>query len=156
MSNFEKYLADKNLSITPMKIFKDKVLYLAWAVALAATLGSLYFSEVLHLPPCILCWYQRIFMYPLAIILAVGILQRDKNVHRYALPLTIGGLIIAVYQNLLYYNIIPESLAPCTLGVSCTTKQLELFGVIGIPALSLIAFAVIALAMLLHRKVKDL
>ena len=139
-----------------MKVFKDKVLYLAWGIALASTLGSLYFSEVLHLPPCLLCWYQRIFMYPLAIILAVGILQRDKNIHRYALPLSITGLAIAAYHNLLYYKIIPESLAPCAVGVSCTTKQLELFGVLGIPALSLIAFAVISLAMLLHRKVKDL
>jgi disulfide bond formation protein DsbB len=124
----------------------------AWAMALIATMGSLYFSEVMHLPPCVLCWYQRIAMYPLVAILAVGILRKDKGVAVYALPPVLVGLGISIYHNLLYWKILPESVAPCTLGVSCTTKFFEWFGFITIPFLSLTAFVVLtALLITYHR-----
>jgi len=125
-------------------------LYAAFFVALASTIGSLFFSEVLKFPPCILCWYQRITMYPLVAILGVGIYTRDRHVYRYVLPLSIVGLIIAFYHNLLYYNILPEAAAPCTLGISCTTKFVEWFGFVTIPFLSLLGFAFITLCMLLY------
>jgi disulfide bond formation protein DsbB len=120
-------------------------LYVAWVVAILAMAGSLYFSEVLHLPPCSLCWYQRIFMYPLVFIIGVGLLQNDKNVLRYILPLSSIGLLIAIYHVLLYYGIIPEALAPCSIGASCTVKQIEWFGFVTIPVLSLLSFIVINL-----------
>jgi len=91
-------------------------------------------------------------MYPLIIVLAVGIWKKDKNVSYYALPLSIFGLLIAVYHNLLYYNIIPESVAPCTLGISCTTRQIELLGFITIPFLSLCAFIAVTLLILAYKK----
>ena len=122
----------------------DYLPHAAWTIALVATMGSLYFSEVINLPPCVLCWYQRIALYPLVAILAVGILRKDKAVALYALPLVFGGLGIAVYHNLLYWKILPESIAPCTLGVSCTTKFFEWFGFITIPFMSLMAFVTIA------------
>ena len=128
------------------------LLYLAWFQSLVATLVSLYFSEVMKLPPCILCWYQRIAMYPLVILLAVGIISKDTKVYRYVLPLSISGLLIAVYHNLLYYKILPESAAPCTLGVSCTTKFIEWFGFVTIPLLSLTAFVIITVLMILSIK----
>src|SRR5579864_5425272 len=103
------------------KYLNKNVLYIAWVQSLLAMLGSLYFSEIKKFPPCILCWYQRILMYPLVLIIAVGILRKDKNLPHYVLPLSAIGTIIAVYHNLLYMNIIPESLAPCVAGVSCTT-----------------------------------
>jgi disulfide bond formation protein DsbB len=124
------------------------IIYLAWIQAIVATLGSLYFSEVMKFPPCVLCWYQRIFMYPLVFILAVGMVRKDKKIYTYVLPLSITGLLIAIYHNLLYYQIIPESMAPCVNGVSCTTKFIEWFGFITIPFLSLVAFSVITLCML--------
>src|SRR3989338_8671049 len=108
-----------------MGFIKKNLLQLALLQVTLATIGSLIFSEILKFPPCILCWYQRIFMYPLVIILAVGIWKKDKNVHLYALPLSITGLIISIYHNLLYYKILPESAAPCILGISCTTKFIE-------------------------------
>ena len=104
-----------------MSVLKKNLLQFALMISLTSTLGSLYFSEILKLPPCLLCWYQRIFMYPLVVIFAVGIWKKDKNIPYFALPLSIIGTIIAAYHNLLYYKIIPESLAPCTLGISCTT-----------------------------------
>ena len=128
----------------------DYLPHVAWAQALVATMGSLYFSEIMHLPPCVLCWYQRIALYPLVAILAVGILRKDKAVALYALPFALAGLSIAVYHNLLYWKILPESVAPCTLGISCTTKFFEWFGFITIPLMSLTAFSVLTLILITY------
>jgi len=121
-----------------------QALFAAWLISLVATLGSLFFSEVMRLPPCVLCWYQRIFMYPLVMVTTIGLLWRDPGSLRYAWPLAVGGLIIAVYHNLLYYHLIPESITPCTTGVSCTSRQIEWLGFITIPLMSLTAFTLIA------------
>ena len=123
------------------------VLYIAFVQALIATLGSLFFSEILHFPPCILCWYQRICIYPLVLILAVCIMKKDKNAPYFVLPLSLIGLGISIYQNLLIYKVIPESLAPCTIGVSCTTKYIAYFGFVTIPFLSMLAFLVVTLCL---------
>jgi disulfide bond formation protein DsbB len=129
---------------------RANLLYIAWGQALIATLGSLFFSEVMKLPPCILCWYQRIFMYPLVFILTVGIVLRERRIRWYVLPLSVAGLCVAIYHNLLYYGIIAESIVPCTQGVSCTTRQIEWLGFITIPLLSLVAFTVITLSLVLY------
>lgn len=136
-----------------MKFLKENLLQFALLIATTSTLGSLYFSEVMHLPPCLLCWYQRICMYPLVLILGVGIWKKDKNIPYFVLPLSIIGTFIAIYHNLLYYNIIPESIAPCTLGVSCTTRQIEWLGFITIPLLSLCAFITITALALFYKKI---
>jgi disulfide bond formation protein DsbB len=115
----------------------DALPYSAWIVALIATIGSLFFSEVMQLPPCVLCWYQRIAMYPLVIIIGVGIISRDGSFKNYALPVCLIGLAISIYHNLLYYGLIPESITPCAEGVSCTSRQIEWFGFITIPLLAL-------------------
>jgi disulfide bond formation protein DsbB len=127
-------------------------LYAALIQAIIATSGSLYFSEIAHFPPCVLCWYQRIFMYPQVVILVVGILKKDKWLPYYVLPLTLVGLGISIYHNLLYYKIIPEALAPCINGVSCTTKFIEWFGLITIPFLSMCSFIIIVACMLFYLK----
>lgn len=116
---------------------------MVWLISLVATLGSLFFSEVMRLPPCVLCWYQRVFMYPLVVVSTVGLWSRDPGALRYAWPLAAGGLAVAVYHNLLYYHLIPESIAPCTTGVSCTSRQIEWLGFITIPLMSLTAFTLI-------------
>lgn len=123
-------------------------LYLAWVGSLVAMLGSLYFSEIAKFPPCILCWYQRICMYPLVIILGIGIAKKDKNVFWYSFPLIIIGWLIGIYHNLLYYEILPEAVAPCRAGISCTTKFIEWFGFLTIPSLSLIGFTVIGILLI--------
>ena len=125
-------------------------LFWAWLGALGATLGSLFFSEVMKLPPCTLCWYQRICVYPLVVLLPVGILLGDRQAHRYALPLVWIGLAIAGYHNLLYYGVIPESLSPCTAGVACSSRQIQWLGFIGIPQLGLGAFVFLLVCLLLH------
>jgi len=126
--------------------------YIALAQASVATAASLFFSEVMSLPPCVLCWYQRIAMYPLVVVLAVGIVRGDGSASSYGLPLALIGLVVAIYHNLLYYDVIPESIAPCTSGVSCTSRQIEWAGFITIPLLSLTAFCVIAICLYLNLK----
>lgn len=130
------------------------ILYVAWVQALVAMLASLYASEIAHIAPCILCWYQRIFMYPLVAILAVGILRKDKNIPYYVLPLSISGLLIALYHYLLQLGVIPESVAPCTAGISCASRLVQWFGFVTIPLLSLAAFAVVTASMIFFIKQK--
>jgi disulfide bond formation protein DsbB len=128
------------------------LLYLAWLLALLGTVGSLFFSEVLGYPPCVLCWYQRIALYPLVLVIGVGIAIRDRRIALYALPITLIGLMIGIYHNLLYYGIIPEGITPCTEGVPCNAVQLELLGFVTIPLMSLAAFIVIALCLFIYHR----
>jgi len=98
------------------------LVFAAWVVAAAATLGALFFSEVLELPPCVLCWYQRIFMFPLVLVLPAGLFPFDPRVVRYALPLSLTGTAIAVLHVLLVAGVVPESVTPCSRGVPCSRK----------------------------------
>lgn len=94
-------------------------------------------------------------MYPLVLVLLPALVSFDSKVLRYSLPLTAVGLGIAVYHNLLYYNILPESASPCIQGISCTTVQLQWLGFITIPFLSLVGFGLIFILLItLYRKDK--
>jgi disulfide bond formation protein DsbB len=116
-------------------------------------MGSIFFSSVMEFAPCVLCWYQRISLFPLVLILAAGLFPFDKSVVKYALPLAIAGWLTALYHNLLYSGIIPESIQPCTQGVSCTEEYIDLFGFLTIPMLSLLSFStIIALLIILKRR----
>ena len=141
---------EKNVSSTAWTL-----LFFAWLVATIATVGSLFFSEVMMFPPCVMCWYQRICMYPLVVILLVGLFPLDTTVTRYAMPLTLIGLFFAIYHNLLYYKILPESVQPCSQGVSCTSDYINWFGFITIQFLSLVAFVIVLILLIIFkRKVK--
>ena len=139
---------------TPDKLDSDWLLLLvAWLIVTASTLGSLFFSEIMELPPCSLCWYQRVFMFPLVVVLSMGLFPFDSRVVRYALPLSVLGTLVALYHVLLQGGVIPESAAPCSQGVSCSDVDLLVLGFASIPVLSLIAFgAVTALLITLFRR----
>jgi disulfide bond formation protein DsbB len=123
----------------------------AWLVASVSTLGALFFGEVMQLTPCVLCWYQRIFMFPLVLILPIGMFPFDRKVIRYALPLAALGWLIAAFHVLLIAGVIPEGIKPCTQGVPCSEKVIEWFGFVTIPLLALVAFStIIALLALAH------
>ena len=128
------------------------IIFICWIIATVSTLGSLFFSEIMELPPCALCWYQRVFMFPLVLIFLVGLFPFDKRITRYALPLAFAGWGFAFYHYLLYSGIIPESLQPCSQGVSCSETYLDLFGFITIPMLSLISFSTIIALLLIFRR----
>lgn len=123
----------------------------AWLVAGASTLGALFFGEVMQLPPCVLCWYQRIFMFPLVLILPIGLFPFDPKVVRYALALAVAGWLFAAFHLLLVAGVIPESIQPCTQGVPCSETVIEWFGFVTIPLLSVIAFSTIIVLLLLTR-----
>lgn len=129
------------------------LVFAAWLVAAIATAGALFLSEIMKIPPCVLCWYQRIFMFPLVLVLAVGMFPLDAKVVRYALPLALGGWLVGVYQLLLMAGYIPKSATPCGEGIDCSQAQVEWFGFVTIPLLSVVAFALIAgLLFLLHAR----
>ncbi len=129
------------------------ILFISWLIASISMLGSLFFSEVMKFPPCVLCWYQRICLFPLVLVFTIGLISFDKSVVKYALPLAIAGWFVAFYHNLLYSGIIPESIQPCSQGISCTEDYINLFGIFTIPMLSLISFsAIIILLFTLKRR----
>lgn len=127
------------------KIPLDIIHYAILLQSALAMAGSLFFSDIMNLPPCLLCWYQRIAMYPIVFLSVVGIIRNDRKLYTYILPISITGLLISVYHNLLYWKVLPESIQPCTLGISCTTKFFEWFGFITIPFLALVAFFIISI-----------
>ncbi len=122
---------------------KPYVYPITFLVAVASIAGSLYFSEVLLFAPCVLCWYQRITMYPVAVIALVAMWRRDERAYTYILPLMIIGSVIAAYHSFLYYavnwGIRPDWVGPCQAGVSCTANYVTWLGFITIPLLSLAA-----------------
>lgn len=120
------------------------LVFIAWLIAGASTLGALFFGEVMRLPPCSLCWYQRIFMFPMALILPFGLFPFARGVVRAALPLAGLGALLAAFHVLLVAGIIPERLEPCKQGVPCSETVIEWFGFVTIPLLSFVAFAAIA------------
>jgi len=124
------------------------LVFAAWVIATASTLGALFFSEVLELPPCVLCWYQRIFMFPLALLLPFGLFPFDPKVVRYALPLALPGTAIAVFHVLLVAGVVPESVTPCSRDVPCSETQIEWFGFVSIPLLSAEAFTLVTLLLI--------
>ena len=129
------------------------LLFMAWLLAFVSMLGSLFFSEILKYPPCSLCWYQRIALFPLVPIFLAGLFPFQKSVLRYSIPLTVIGLGISIYHNLLYTGIIPKSIQPCDEQASCTQVHLGLFGFITIPLLSFLAFSsILTLLVILYRR----
>lgn len=146
-------VSPKNKFITSVfKFISENSLSFAFFIALIAVSGSLFFSEIAHFVPCKLCWYQRIFMYPQVILLGIATLKNDFGIKRYILPLSIIGLVIAVYHYVLQMSPIP---LPCSDEVaSCALKQISYFGYITIPLMSATAFALIIILMLLIKRKK--
>lgn len=120
------------------------LMLLAWLVATTATLGALFLGEVMGMTPCVLCWYQRIFMFPIAIVLGIACFTDDRRGAVYGLALALGGLVIAGYHTLLVAGLIPKTWVPCSAGVSCADQKLEILNGVQIPWLSLAAFSALA------------
>ena len=108
-------------------------------ISVASIFGSLFFSEVMKFPPCNLCWYQRIFIYPVALIVLAGLFTDSKDTNKFVTPFAIMGLVFSIYHNLVYYKLI-QVIVPCTETAPCTAEQLNYLGFITIPLLSLVAF----------------
>ncbi|HRH86398.1 MAG TPA: disulfide bond formation protein B [Rubrivivax sp.] len=133
----------------------ETAVFLAWLVALVASAGALFLGEVMGKTPCLLCWYQRIAMFPLVLVLGLGVFDGDARSARYALPLAWAGWGLALYHCLLYWGLISEAASPCRQGVSCADADLQVAGFVPIPLMSLLAFTAILALLGWHRKKGD-
>ena len=131
-------------------IFQAYGSHLALAPAVAALLGSLYYSEVAGYIPCTLCWYQRILMYPLTLIILIGILLHDELLPSYVLPFSILGTVVAGYHYFIQLGILGHP-AACQAGIPCDMRWVNYFGFVSIPFMALTAFVLITGAIGLHR-----
>ncbi|MCR8632648.1 disulfide oxidoreductase [Paenibacillus radicis (ex Xue et al. 2023)] len=131
---------------------KQYALYLAWVVSLVATLGSLYFSEILGYEPCKLCWLQRICMYPQAILLGMACFKNDRRMASYLFPLSLIGGCISLYHYAEQKIPALAKLLPCTVGVPCNEDYIDWLGFITIPFLALIAFILMASFLWLQKR----
>jgi disulfide bond formation protein DsbB len=123
--------------------FVDAAPKIAALVALSATVGSLYFSERAGFVPCKLCWYQRIAMYPMALILPLAVLRRDRNVMTYAFALSATGLVTSAYHMQVQW--FPERSNSCALDDPCSAKWVEAFGIFTIPQMAGMSFFLIVM-----------
>jgi len=125
-------------------------LFAAWIIALVASLSALFIGEILGQEPCNLCWYQRIAMFPLALLLGIATLVNDTAIRRYALPLSITGTAIALWHTLVYSGVISAAIIPCSAdGPSCTGAGMNILGGIPLPMISLSCFVLITLLLFL-------
>ncbi len=128
------------------------MLFAAWVIALGSTLSVLFIGEIMGQTPCVLCWYQRAFMFPLTVILAIACYRTDGAVWRYALPLAAIGAVIAIWHTLVFTGVAPAALEPCGAGPSCSSDTMTILGGIPLPLLSVGAFGAIVVLMHLVRK----
>jgi disulfide bond formation protein DsbB len=136
-------------ALTPSKWAEFLAAYaaqLAVGPAIAALLGSLYFSEIRGFVPCELCWIQRILMYPITVLLLVGVFNDDWLLPKYVLPFSITGLGVSTYHYLLQNHVFGSTM--CSAGVSCAIRYINVFGFITIPFLAGVAFLLITILML--------
>jgi disulfide bond formation protein DsbB len=128
--------------------YLEQGLPLAWAIALVATIGSLYFSEVMGYVPCNLCWYQRIMIYPLVLLLGIATIRRDFKIAYYVLPMNVIGLSISIYHYLMEKtDIVSSSSAACGI-VPCDAEYINWLGFITIPFLAGAASLLIGILMI--------
>ncbi|WP_088013375.1 disulfide bond formation protein B [Gottfriedia acidiceleris] len=123
------------------KLTSKEFLIISLLISLSATLGSLYYSEIVKLVPCDLCWYQRILMYPIPLITIISMIIKDTNVKYYIRILTFLGILTASYQYIIQ-NLHQKS-AFCNITSDCTTIQVQYFGFITLPFMSILAFSLI-------------
>ncbi|MFE1244235.1 disulfide oxidoreductase [Fictibacillus sp. NPDC058756] len=130
----------------------NKPLLIAWLASVIATLGSLYFSEVLQFVPCTFCWYQRILMYPMVILLGIAFYHQDLRITRYILPLSILGVFVSGYHYALQKIPALKAFETCSSGVPCSGQYINWLGFITIPLLALIGFVIITICMIMIKQ----
>ena len=130
----------------------QSLILFSFLISLIATVGSLFFSEIMDFVPCSMCWYQIIFMYPLVLIFLINLLYPDDKIFKYSFPLVLAGLALSIYHNLLMFGIITEEMVPCVQGIPCSTVYINWFGFITIPFLSFLSFFSIFILLILNYK----
>lgn len=127
----------------------------AWIIALVSSLAVLFIGEVMGQAPCNLCWFQRVFMFPLAILLGIAAFRSDRYIVPYGLALAAAGGLVALYHLLLYTGFVPAPIVPCDGGPSCSGESMSIVGV-PLPLLSLVAFSfILGLLLVFQRRLKS-
>lgn len=134
-----------------LSLLGDSALWLAWLVAAVATGGSLIYSGWIHFVPCRLCWYQRIAMYPLSVILLVGALRKELVVRYYALPLSLGGALTSAWHYLTQLNPSLEG-GSCDPNNPCSLKYVDVFGFVSIPFMAGCGFILISVLLAFYMR----
>lgn len=125
------------------KDVRESLIFVAWAASVLAMFGSLYFSEIRQYEPCELCWYQRILMYPMVLILGIATIKKDYRISLYTMILSLIGAGISLYHFGLQKLSFLADVAPACGRVPCTGQYINWFGFVSIPFLALIAFIII-------------
>lgn len=138
------------------KDIRHPLIFIAWAISAAAMFGSIFFSEILHYEPCELCWYERIAMFPLFIILGIAAVRKDYQISIYSMVLSLIGAGLSLY----HYGIqkLPLLLnSPLSCGrIPCTEHYINWFGFITIPLLGFIAFlSIFIISIIIYKKNKE-
>jgi disulfide bond formation protein DsbB len=135
------------------RFFRDKGVILAFVVALAGTLSSLFYSEIAHFAPCSLCTWQRIMLYPQVILLGAALWYKNKKLHIYTIILSVAGGILALYNTFIQFG--GSSVIPCGVSVSCTKRYFLEFGYVTIPTMAFTGFLLIVLLLIAIRMEKE-
>ncbi len=144
------------MSVTAFKLSGWWYLLLAWFLALTATLSAVFIGEVMGQMPCTLCWYQRIAMFPLVLVLGIGSFSSDFKSVIYALPLALIGAVFSLYHSLTYLGIVRAAIVPCGSGTSCSGSSMTILGGLPLPYLALASFImIVGLLCLVIRKNKS-
>ncbi|MEE6131789.1 disulfide bond formation protein B [Priestia aryabhattai] len=131
-----------------------KTLIGSWIVAIVATLGSLSFSELFNFIPCTFCWYQRILMYPLVLILGVAVYEQNDRICKYVLPFSVVGMLVSGYHYALQKIPALQAFETCTSGIPCSGQYINWLGFITIPFLAFVAFTIITVLMVMLKRQK--
>lgn len=127
-----------------------------WLVAAVATAGSLWFSEAANFPPCILCWYQRIAMYPLVVVLGLRLLRPAGSRDLRLAGLVLAGIGLAVNLWHVAIETFPGlDTGACDAAVPCTIRWVEGLGFFTIPRLATVAFGLVLVGLVLDRSDRD-
>jgi len=143
----------KNLRNAVMDIITPNARIMAFTVALFSMAGSLFYSEIAKYPPCVLCWWQRIFAYPQVLLIAMGIMKDDKHVADYSMAMSVAGFAVSAYQY--YIQVGGHQLFRCDAngGASCVTRFPLEFGYVRLPMMGMTAFAALFILMWMTKRV---
>lgn len=146
-------LRDRLPSLEWKRALLDKWgLLVGFVLTFAGSVLTLFYSEILGFPPCPLCWWQRIFLYPQVVLFVLALWKRDRDAAKYSIALSILGLGVSLYHHAL--QVLPSGSLPCPAEgtVSCAQRFVFEFGYITFPLMSATLFAFLIVLMLFVRR----
>jgi len=134
-------------------ILHKKALVISFILVTTATMGSLFYSEILGYVPCELCWYQRILMYPMSLLFLFALTYRDDRIYKYTLPISIIGALLSGFHYISQFIAFTNT---CSIGQDCALKFVFHYGYITIPLMAFTIFVLVGIIsfMMINRKIR--